>query len=127
MSVAIPPSGTRGVAVRRMPGPLMSLMTAVIFRLFRNRRMMGVPILMLTTTGARSGQPRRSVPAQPDDARRARQHRRHARFLERNAAPARHTQEARQLKRCSAINRPRWPELTMTAAANLMSKYSLAG
>jgi len=47
--------------MRRMPGPLISLMTAVIFRVFRNRRTMGFPILMLTTTGARSGQPRQTV------------------------------------------------------------------
>jgi deazaflavin-dependent oxidoreductase (nitroreductase family) len=61
MSVAIPPSGTRGASLPRMPGPLTSLMNAVIFGLFRNRRFMGFPILMLTTVGARSGRRRQNV------------------------------------------------------------------
>jgi deazaflavin-dependent oxidoreductase (nitroreductase family) len=58
--------------MRRMPGPLISLMTAVIFKVFRNRRMMGFPILMLTTTGARSGQPRQTVLAYFSDVARPR-------------------------------------------------------
>ena len=45
----------------RMPRPLMSLMTALMFRLFRNRRSMGFPVLLLTTMGARTGQQRRSI------------------------------------------------------------------
>jgi deazaflavin-dependent oxidoreductase (nitroreductase family) len=72
MSVAIPPSGTRGVTMPRLPGPLMRLMSDTMFKIFRNRRFMGFRVLMLTTIGARTGQPRRSVlgyftdPAEPD-------------------------------------------------------------
>jgi deazaflavin-dependent oxidoreductase (nitroreductase family) len=50
-----------------MPAPVMALMTTTIFRLFRNRRFRGFPLLMLTTVGARTGQPRRTVLGHFDD------------------------------------------------------------
>ena|SRR5579859_7041227 len=62
MSVQITPKGTRGGTFPRIPGPLMRLMNDIMFRIFRNRRFQGVgPLLALTTTGARSGQQRRST------------------------------------------------------------------
>lgn len=45
----------------RLPGPLARLMNNTIFRIFRTRRLMGFRVLMLTTTGARTGQQRRTV------------------------------------------------------------------
>jgi deazaflavin-dependent oxidoreductase (nitroreductase family) len=50
----------------------MRVMSDTIFRIFRNRRFRGFHVLMLTTVGARSGQPRRAVlgyfsdPADPE-------------------------------------------------------------
>jgi deazaflavin-dependent oxidoreductase (nitroreductase family) len=58
VSVEVTPSGTRGAF---FPRPLLKLLNEVIFRIFRNRRFTGARILMLTTIGARSGQPRRNT------------------------------------------------------------------
>ena len=63
MSVEVPPRGTRGVRVPRLPGPVMRLLNDVMFRLYRNRRFRGAHLLSLTTIGARSGQPRRTTVA----------------------------------------------------------------
>jgi deazaflavin-dependent oxidoreductase (nitroreductase family) len=62
MSVEVPPSGTRGVALPPLPGPVMRFINDTIFRIFRNRTFLGGGhLLMLTTVGARSGEPRRST------------------------------------------------------------------
>jgi deazaflavin-dependent oxidoreductase (nitroreductase family) len=45
----------------RLPGPLMRLLSSTMFRIFRYRRFMGFPVLLLTTIGARTGQLRRTV------------------------------------------------------------------
>ena len=42
----------------RLPGPLMSGMNALVFRLFRRRALFGMRLLQLTTVGAKSGQKR---------------------------------------------------------------------
>ena len=55
----------------RLPGPLLRFMTNTIFRVFRNRRFMGFRVLMLTTTGARTGQARRTVLGYFDDSNNA--------------------------------------------------------
>ncbi len=44
-----------------MPKPLMRLMTATMFRIFKNRRFQNANVLLLTTVGARSGQQRQSM------------------------------------------------------------------
>ena len=44
-----------------MPAPLMRLMNAIIFGIFRNRSFNGGWLLMLTTVGARSGEQRKST------------------------------------------------------------------
>jgi deazaflavin-dependent oxidoreductase (nitroreductase family) len=67
-SVEIPPRGTRGVRFPRLPGPLMQFMNGVAFRIFRHRRFRGAPgVVSLTTTGARSGEPRRATVAYFDE------------------------------------------------------------
>ena len=67
-TVEIPRHGTRGVSFPRMPGVLMRFMNRMTFRIFRNRGFRGAPgVLSLTTTGARSGQPRNSTLAYFDD------------------------------------------------------------
>lgn len=58
MAVELPPRGTRGGSMPRLPGPLMRGMNALVFRLYRRRRFLGVRLLRLTTMGARSGQER---------------------------------------------------------------------
>ncbi len=45
----------------RMPGPLMQFFNDAIYFILRGRRLSGLPLLRLTTVGARSGQPRRST------------------------------------------------------------------
>ena len=70
--MAIPPRGTRGATMPRLPLAHMRFVTDLIFLMFRKRRFMGFRILRLTTIGARSGQKRRTVvgyfddPASPD-------------------------------------------------------------
>ena len=63
MSVEVTPRGSRGVAMPRLPGPIMRFMNDTMFRIFRNRPFNGTPLLALTTVGARSGQERRSTVA----------------------------------------------------------------
>jgi deazaflavin-dependent oxidoreductase (nitroreductase family) len=61
MAVDLPPGGTRGGSMPRLPGRLMQFFNDAIFRIFRNRRFMGLHLLVLGTVGARSGQPRRTT------------------------------------------------------------------
>jgi deazaflavin-dependent oxidoreductase (nitroreductase family) len=67
-SVEIPPRGSRGVRFPRLPRGLMQFMNDMAFRFFRNRQFRGAPgVVALTTTGARSGEPRRSTVAYFND------------------------------------------------------------
>ena len=61
MSVEVPPSGTRGGTLPRLPGPVMQFFNDAVFRMYRNRRFMGARLLVLKTIGARSGEPRRTT------------------------------------------------------------------
>ncbi len=65
MSVEVTPRGTRGFEPPRLPRPLMSAMIglgALIYRLFGDRmRVLGRPLLVLETIGAKSGRPRTTV------------------------------------------------------------------
>src|SRR5229473_3071162 len=67
MSVMVTPSGTRGFTIpipRRLMAPLARIPVA-LQRLSGGRlKMHGQPLLLLTTLGARSGQPRTSMVAQ---------------------------------------------------------------
>jgi len=58
MAVDLTPKGTRGGQMPRLPGPLMSGMNALVFRLFSGRLFFGMQLLQLTTIGAKSGQER---------------------------------------------------------------------
>jgi len=58
MAVDLTPRGTRGGSMPRLPGPLMSGINALIFQVFRRRRLMGMRLLRLITVGAKSGQER---------------------------------------------------------------------
>jgi deazaflavin-dependent oxidoreductase (nitroreductase family) len=58
MAADRPPRGTTGRPVPRLSGPLLRGLHALVFRLFRRRRFLGVRLLRLHTVGARSGQPR---------------------------------------------------------------------
>jgi deazaflavin-dependent oxidoreductase (nitroreductase family) len=61
MAVELTPKGTRGVVMPRLPRPVMKALYGLIiglFRVLRGRlRIMGMPLLLLTTVGARSGRP----------------------------------------------------------------------
>jgi deazaflavin-dependent oxidoreductase (nitroreductase family) len=61
MSVQVPPRGTRGVSMPRMPGPMMRFMNGLMFSVFKNRRFQNANVLLLTTVGARSGQERQAT------------------------------------------------------------------
>ena len=58
MAVDLTPRGTRGGQMPRLPGRLMSMVNALVFRLFRRRPFFGMQLLQLTTVGAKSGQAR---------------------------------------------------------------------
>lgn len=62
MSVEVTPRGTRGFEPPRLPGPLMAAMIGIgslVYRLMGDRmRVMGRPLLLLETIGARSGRRR---------------------------------------------------------------------
>ncbi len=61
-TVDIPPRGTRGVRIPKMPGPLMRFANDMAFRLLKARPFRGAPgVLSLQTIGAKSGQPRRNT------------------------------------------------------------------
>src|SRR5579859_520472 len=60
VSVEVPRNGTRGGSYPA-PAALMRFMNPLIFRIFRNRGFNGGRLLMLTTIGARSGEPRQST------------------------------------------------------------------
>ncbi len=76
MSVEVTPRGTRGFEPPRLPRPLMSAMIGVslfAYRVLGNRmRVMGRPLLLLETVGARSGQTRTTMlgwfPDQTDES-----------------------------------------------------------
>lgn len=65
MSVEVTPRGTRGFEPPKLPGPLMSAMTGLAMfarRVLGDRmRVMGRPLLLLETVGARSGQARTTM------------------------------------------------------------------
>ncbi len=65
MLVELTPRGTRGAKVPKLSGPLKAIFLALnraVFRLFgRRMRVQGRPLLLLTTVGARTGQPRYST------------------------------------------------------------------
>src|SRR3984893_12437396 len=67
MSVILTPNGVRGVSYR-IPGRLMALLTRIPVALQRlsggRLKMHGQPLLLLTTVGARTGQPRTSMVSQ---------------------------------------------------------------
>ena len=71
MSVVLTPNGTRGVKFP-VPMRLIALLTRIpvgLQRLSRGRmKMHGEPLLLLSTRGARSGQPRTSMVAQFPEA-----------------------------------------------------------
>lgn len=64
MAVELTPKGSYGWEMPKMPRPLMRVMIALnvaVFRMFGKRmRVMGRPLLLLTTVGARSGKERRT-------------------------------------------------------------------
>jgi deazaflavin-dependent oxidoreductase (nitroreductase family) len=64
MDVELTPKGTYGAGLPKIPRPLIKAaiwLSVVAFRLFGQRmRVMGRPLLLLTTVGARSGQHRRT-------------------------------------------------------------------
>jgi deazaflavin-dependent oxidoreductase (nitroreductase family) len=65
MRVELTASGTRGVQPPRLPRPLMGAMIGLsvgLFQLLGDRKsVMGRPLLLLTTVGARSGKSRRTL------------------------------------------------------------------
>jgi deazaflavin-dependent oxidoreductase (nitroreductase family) len=67
MSITVTPSGTRGVSYP-IPRRLMALLTRIPVALQRlsggRLKMHGQPLLLLTTVGARTGQPRTSMVTQ---------------------------------------------------------------
>jgi deazaflavin-dependent oxidoreductase (nitroreductase family) len=69
MRISKPPAGTHGV--RTPPGILGRIMTPLMIRIHRRsgNRFAGMDLLYLTTTGARSGQPRTTAVARFDDGR----------------------------------------------------------
>src|SRR4051794_9100758 len=69
--VVIPPRGTRGVRMPRLPGWLMRFVNDRMFSFYRNRSFSGGKVLPLHTTGARTGEPRRTTVAYFDDGDRA--------------------------------------------------------
>ena len=66
MAVELTPNGTRGGRVPRLPGPIgaaADALAAAGYRRFGERmRIAGLPLLLLTTHGARSGARRRAGP-----------------------------------------------------------------
>jgi deazaflavin-dependent oxidoreductase (nitroreductase family) len=66
--VAVPPKGSYGVKMPRMPGRLMRFFNDLAFSYFRNRPFRGGKVLSLHTIGARSGEPRRSTVAYLQDS-----------------------------------------------------------
>jgi deazaflavin-dependent oxidoreductase (nitroreductase family) len=63
----IPPAGTRGATLPRLPGPFNRWLTNIMFWLFRQRRFRDFRVLRLTTIGSRTGQARRAVLGYFDD------------------------------------------------------------
>src|SRR5262252_7238535 len=65
MPVQVTPRGTRGFEPPRLPRPLMSAMirmTLLVYRVLGDRmRVMGRPLLLLETVGARSGRTRTTL------------------------------------------------------------------
>ena len=73
MSVSVPPAGTRGSRFPKLPGFLARFMSRMQTSMFRRQRggrtQGGVPALLLETTGARTGEPRRAVVGFLEDGR----------------------------------------------------------
>lgn len=74
MPVQLTPRGSRGAGFPKMAPPLLAVfrfMNVGMFRLFgRRMRVQGRPLLLLTTTGAKSGRPRETTLGWfPDDDR----------------------------------------------------------
>jgi deazaflavin-dependent oxidoreductase (nitroreductase family) len=67
-TIDIPPRGTRGARMPRLPGGLMRFINDSMFRFYRDRSFRNGRVLMLTTTGAHSGQPRRNPVMYFDEA-----------------------------------------------------------
>ena len=65
MTVRVPPRGTRGTGFGRFPRwavPIFSTMNVMFFRMAGSRaKVQGRPLLLLETTGAHSGRPRRTT------------------------------------------------------------------
>lgn len=65
MAIERTPNGTYGTAMPKLPRPLVNVFTTLnvgFFRWFGARmRVQGLPLLLLTTVGARSGQRRQTV------------------------------------------------------------------
>lgn len=65
MSVEVTPPGTRGIEPPRLPSPVMTAMIGLglfAHRILGDRmRVMGRPLLLLETVGARSGQTRTAM------------------------------------------------------------------
>src|SRR5689334_2493239 len=69
MAIQKPPAGTRGA--RTPPRPVARLLVPLMLRLHKRQgdRFSGMPVLYLTTTGARTGQRRTTPVARFDDGR----------------------------------------------------------
>jgi deazaflavin-dependent oxidoreductase (nitroreductase family) len=65
VTVELTPNGTRGAGFPKLPRPIAKLfigLNIVLFRLFGRRlRVMGRPLLLLSTVGAKSGEIRRTT------------------------------------------------------------------
>jgi deazaflavin-dependent oxidoreductase (nitroreductase family) len=61
MFMEVPPSGTRGRAIPRLPGAVMRAFNTLAFRVFGSVGLLGGRLLRLTTVGARSGQRRQTT------------------------------------------------------------------
>jgi deazaflavin-dependent oxidoreductase (nitroreductase family) len=61
MAIRLPPKGTRGTMMPRWFWGLMRHLNVPVYRLLARRGLGGLPLLLLTTVGAKSGQLRRST------------------------------------------------------------------
>src|SRR5262245_9175162 len=65
MAVQLTPRGTRGREMPKVPRPLRSAVLALSFAVYRllgdRMRVMGQPLVLLTTIGAKSNEPRRTL------------------------------------------------------------------
>lgn len=61
MSVVVTPRGSHGVQMPRLPGAIARFVNWMMFNIFKNRSFQNANVLSLTTTGARTGQPRHTT------------------------------------------------------------------